>query len=313
MGQNRFEMKWPTEQLTVDCYTHQVTNYHYHWHPEEYELNILLRGSQDFCCGTRSQLLEEDDVFLAGPGAGHASFAQGANTRALVLHFSGKAFKNYLEKGSMFEFSECCSTSETRYDEKYRLVRFYAAQIFESLSQGGQYASLRAKGSLELLLAVLLEHFDPRSRKMAAVQEDQLQRETMEQLIVYMEEHYNEKLTLEILAAVFGYNRTYISTLFKNVVGINFHEYLTRLRFQHALSELVETEMNLTQIAIQNGFSDLKSFNRRFKETFQRTPAEYRIQLAMRHMPRGESSRIYVEPSDRLVQEKIREYVKLPV
>ena len=59
---------------------------------------------------------------------------------------------------------------------------------------------------------------------------------TMRLLLTYVEEHYAEKLALEDLADYAQYNRTYISTLFKQMVGINFHEYLTSsVRFQHAL------------------------------------------------------------------------------
>lgn len=312
MEQARFEMQWRKKYLVVNCYTHQVTNYHYHWHPEEYELNILLCGSQDFCSGTRSQVLQEDDVLLVGPGIGHASFAQGVNTRALVLHFSTRVFKNYLKKGYVFDFSDCCSTAENRNSARYRLLRFYAAQIIESLSNGGEYSQLKAEGSLELLLSVLLNEFHPKQTNMVLDQEDQVQKDVMIRLIEYVEAHYKEKLTLEELATVFGYNRTYVSTLFKHMVGINFHEYLMRVRFQHALADLVETDKCLTEIALEQGFSDLKSFNKRFKETFHRTPAEYRAQLTTRYVLSGEQKRIYVEPTDELVRKKLIEYMEKP-
>jgi len=312
MKEARFEMQWPGENLAVNCYTHQVTNYHYHWHPEEYELNILLHGSQDFCRGTESRVLCEDDVLLVGPGVGHASFAQSANTRALVLHFPARVFREYLKKGYVFDFPDCCSSWADRDDARYRLIRFYGAQIFEALSQEDEYAGLKAKGSLELLLSVLCGEFHPVEARMLPEPRDQVQKETMIGLIEYVESHYSEKLTLEELAGIFQYNRTYVSTLFKQMVGINFYEYLTRVRFQHALSDLVETERNLAEIAMEHGFADLKSFHKRFKETFHRTPAGYRSQVTSRYVPKGERERIYVEPTDALVQEKMREYVRGP-
>ena len=42
-----YKMEWPREGLTVRCFAHDIMNYRYHWHPDEYELNILLHGSQD--------------------------------------------------------------------------------------------------------------------------------------------------------------------------------------------------------------------------------------------------------------------------
>ena len=57
------------------------------------------------------------------------------------------------------------------------------------------------------------------------------------------------------------------------MVGINFHEYLTRVRFQHALNDLTYTRENLTDIALKNGFPDLKTLTTRFRSTLQRAPA----------------------------------------
>ena len=54
--------------------------------------------------------------------------------------------------------------------------------------------------------------FDP---QMVPIRQDQGEQhqEIIHRLILYMEEHYREKITLEDLAAYFQYNRTYISTL----------------------------------------------------------------------------------------------------
>ena len=52
-----YKMEWPREGLTVRCFAHDIMNYRYHWHPDEYELNILLHGSQEYCRGTQNVLL----------------------------------------------------------------------------------------------------------------------------------------------------------------------------------------------------------------------------------------------------------------
>lgn len=305
-----FEMQWPRDNLFIRCFVHEIAQYRYHWHPEEYELNILLCGSQEFCYGAEITTLEEDDVVLVGPGVGHASFAQRANTRALVLQFSSKAFKPYVKKGYTFDFSACSSVSRDRDEKRYQLIRFYVAQIFEAASSGGTYAQLKAKGSMEMLLATLCCEFAPQQIK-AVQEQDVQQQEVIRRLITHMEDHYAEKITLENLAQASQYNRTYVSTLFKNTIGINFYEYLTRLRFQHALSDLAATEKNLTEIAVDNGFSDLKSFNKRFKETLHRTPIEYRMQLDSQLILDGAEKRKFVLASDALVREKIERYGKL--
>ena len=88
------------------------------------------------------------------------------------------------------------------------------------------------QGELELLLVVLCTEFEP--QRLNEMPEDERRRSAIRRLLTYVEEHYAEKLTLENLADFAQYNRTYVSTLFKQVVGVNFHEYLSRVRFQHA-------------------------------------------------------------------------------
>lgn len=125
-----YKMEWPREGLTVRCFAHDIMNYRYHWHPDEYELNILLHGSQEYCRGTQNVLLEEDDVLLTPPGVGHASFGQQANTTAIVLHFSAAAIRPFFKKSGVYHFPTCLSDEGTRTEERYRQIRFYASQIF---------------------------------------------------------------------------------------------------------------------------------------------------------------------------------------
>ena len=46
-----YQLDWPRENLSVRCFVHDVFNYRYHWHEDEYELNILLHGRQECCRG----------------------------------------------------------------------------------------------------------------------------------------------------------------------------------------------------------------------------------------------------------------------
>ncbi len=306
MNEARYSWQWPRDGLSMECFAHEIMNYRYHWHSDQYELNVLLHGSQEFCVERSNILLQEDDVILIPPGSGHASFAQNANTRALVLHFSASAFRPFVKKGTRYLFPECISMEETRNDPAFRQIRFLVSEIFAAAYRQSPYSQLRAKANLELLLATLCESFHPQSVQIN--QEDAIHQETFSKMIRYVEEHYSEKLSLEDLASFSQYNRTYVSTLFKNTVGVNFYAYLTRVRFQHALLALVGTKKTLTEIALDNGFSDLKSFNKMFRETIGRTPSEYRSLLSPDRVIQEQDVRRYVLQGDPLIQQKLEEY-----
>lgn len=92
----------------------------------------------------------------------------------------------------------------------------------------------------------------------------------------YMEEHYSESLTLEIVSDFVGFNPAYFSSLFKKEVGITFLEYLTELRMSRARELLRETNLNISSICEAVGYSDVKHFTKIFKKMTDLKPNEYR-------------------------------------
>ena len=67
--------------------------------------------------------------------------------------------------------------------------------------------------------------------------------------------------------------------MFKDNLGITVKEYLSRIRLWHAQEQLIETDYPVIDIAICNGFPNVKSFNQVFKRKYQITPAKYREKM----------------------------------
>lgn len=308
MEETNYEMDLPRENIHLRCFAHSIMNYRYHWHPDEYELSIVLQGTQAYCRGTETHALQEDDLILTAPGNGHASMRQQPETRAMVLHFPAGALKFLSKKGYIYQFPSCLSDQSNRYEDRFCRIRFYVSQIWQAVERGGTYAQLSTKANLELLLITLFTDFGPQQFNL--ISEDDKRRASMRLLLTYVEDHYAEKLALEDLADYAQYNRTYVSTLFKQMVGINFHEYLTRVRFQHALNDLTYTTENLTDIALKNGFPDLKTLTARFRSTLQRTPAEYRAALKPEEVLR-EKQRQFLDPGDTVLRQKLKQYTQV--
>ena len=89
MTSAHYQLDWPRENLIVRCFVHDVMNYRYHWHEDDYELSILLHGTQEYCRGNKNFLLRENDIILTAPGIGHASMGQqaGANLWPAIARF----------------------------------------------------------------------------------------------------------------------------------------------------------------------------------------------------------------------------------
>ena len=100
--------------------------------------------------------------------------------------------------------------------------------------------------------------------------------------MIYMMEHFREKLTLESLAEHFGYSSAYFSELFYQQTGIHFKTYLDNIRFSHAQNLLTFSTLPINEIFLRAGFGDYTNFVRRFKQRFDMTPSEYRNKKMLR-------------------------------
>lgn len=96
------------------------------------------------------------------------------------------------------------------------------------------------------------------------------------QAIQYIEEHFRENLTLEIVADQVGLNPVYLSNIFKKEVGDNFTDYVQKCRIASAREKLRNTDETILQIAIEVGYSDSKYFSKTFKKYEGIKPTDYR-------------------------------------
>ena len=83
-------------------------------------------------------------------------------------------------------------------------------------------------------------------------------------------------MSLEIVSDKFGLSTYYLSRLFKEITGLTFTDYITKLRMQKSKYLLINSKEGLKEIVISIGYTDLASFIRKFKKIEGITPGEYR-------------------------------------
>lgn len=98
----------------------------------------------------------------------------------------------------------------------------------------------------------------------------------IEEALKFIQEHFNERLTLELVASKVFVNPKYFSHVFKREMGISFTEYVIRLKIEYACKLLETTNYHAYRISIECGFSDPSYFNRVFCAQMNMTPQTYR-------------------------------------
>jgi signal transduction histidine kinase/AraC-like DNA-binding protein len=94
--------------------------------------------------------------------------------------------------------------------------------------------------------------------------------------VVYLQRHYAQPLSRQEIAAAIGVNKSYLSEIFHQELGISPWEYLNRYRINVAKQLLRTTNQSITSIAAQVGFNDSSYFGRVFHKHVGLAPSEYR-------------------------------------
>ena len=103
------------------------------------------------------------------------------------------------------------------------------------------------------------------------------------EILTYLEEHYYEELTLESVAQNFRVSSSYFSRQFHKCFHVNFKTFLNDLRLNKAFEDIVKTDKSIQNIALENGFYNVKSFIQLFKTNYTVTPLQYRKKYITRN------------------------------
>ncbi len=95
----------------------------------------------------------------------------------------------------------------------------------------------------------------------------------------YIIEHQSEDLSLGQVAKAVNASSFYFCKLFKKSTGINFIDYVSRLRIDKAKNLLLNPHCLVSEIAFEVGFQSLTHFNRVFKKLTGQSPTQYRAKL----------------------------------
>ncbi len=286
----------------------EMNGYFFNWHPEM-ELTTLLHGQAEFTIGGELHTLGEDDVVLIDSNVGHMLHGDRTGNIGMTVRFSPDAVREYMRSDKKI-ILDCASDGTNRSGDAFREIRYYVARMMRAfLEERGMPFTLI--GAYYSLLGVLVSNFGRTADQVAESVRRSDNQEIVKDIINFLEENYMRKISLDEISQRLKYNRTYCSLFFKRNVGINFFDYLARIRFRHAFHALNTTSKSLTSIAVDNGFSDLKTFSSYFKKMLQQTPSRYRRELDQKGKAGfAGKSRMYASIGEHGIEEKLDEYLR---
>jgi len=129
------------------------------------------------------------------------------------------------------------------------------------------------------LLAIFAEHISVVSNQIM-VRRQNSESPVIKRAKEFIMENQTEDLSLGQVAKAVNTSTFHFCKMFKKATGLNFTEYVSRVRVEKARNLLLNPNLRVSEIAYEVGFQSLTHFNRVFKKITGRSPSDYREQLA---------------------------------
>lgn len=143
---------------------------------------------------------------------------------------------------------------------------------------GTRVLSSKQRESILKLLNIFAEHLSALSNQIVT-QTEHAEPAVISRAKEYIKAHQHEELSLSQVAKAVHASSFYFCKLFKKYTGLNYTEYVSRVRIEKARNLLLNRNLRISEIAFEAGFQSLTHFNRVFKRVLGRSPTEYRAQL----------------------------------
>lgn len=110
-------------------------------------------------------------------------------------------------------------------------------------------------------------------------QQEQIASERMKQMLRFVEEHYAEELTVQLIAGSVALSESACLRSFRQMLGITPIQYVKQYRVEKAAELLRSTRLKTGEIGAECGFTDGSYFIKIFREIKHCTPKEYRMKF----------------------------------
>jgi len=203
--------------------------------------------------------------------------AAGLSDTAIPVRMSDRLV-GYLQIGQVFRKKP----TEAQFNKVARLCEKWGLEANrETLRKAyfsGKVISQKEHDSAVKLLTIFAQHLAMLSNQVF-IQQENSEPPVITKARAYIQEHQTEEISLGQVAKAVNMSSYYFCKMFKKVTGINFTDYVARIRIEKSKNLLLNPNLRISEIAFEVGFQSLTHFNRVFKKILGQSPTEYRAQL----------------------------------
>jgi AraC-like DNA-binding protein len=190
----------------------------------------------------------------------------------------GERLVGFLQTGQIFRKKP----TQAQFDRTAQLVAEWGVAVEQDQLKQAFFAT-KVLSSKQLdaavkLLAIFAQHISMVSNQIL-VQRDNTEPPAITRAKQFIQENQGDDLSLGQVAKAVNTSTFYFCKMFKKATGLNFTDYVSRIRIEKAKNLLLNRNLRVSEIAYEVGFQSLTHFNRVFKKIMGQSPTDYRGQL----------------------------------
>lgn len=258
--------------MPLRCTMQQIGYIENHMH-DYFEVDLVLSGRCTVVVDGHSYTMGPEDVITID---GHTSHElRSTECTFICVQFEQSIFEQTLPDPQHPQFF--CNSAVQGDNAAFASIRTLVARIIKNNADQQTGYELRNWAYIYQLMDVMYNNFrlhrthaqDVQSHRHAA---------RVTQIARLVREHHTENLSLSRLAEMIHLSAPYLSKFFDQQFGMTFLNYLTQIRLNHAVDELLNTEKIIEDVSADSGFPNSHAFVQAFKKEFGVLPSVYRRQ-----------------------------------
>ena len=259
MSENKFSTTEPGLKSTSLSYSRALSRgmHAYHEH-DDYELAVLLSGSGWCYLGSDVFQMEAGHIYIIPPQRVHMMSYSDQTPHAMYHIYFRTDLLNEIHQNFGFDLEPVfrkCTAVELNDELRARLDHALAISNRKPQASAIDYAIRHLL--VESVLLAMARQLNLDSVPPASA----ISHPTVQELLNFINRHFADDLSLDMLSSHTGLNRSYLCRLFRKEVGLTITEYINSVRIQNACRLLRESDLNITQISLHSGFNSTAYFH----------------------------------------------------
>lgn len=241
-----------------------------HSHPDHVEISIIYSGTSEYLIGNQRQLIEPGDVIVYNAGVVHDELSSAETQIGSYFFAVGNLSLPHLPPNALissginpvFHIKQDFGTIQT-------LCEAMLAHFEQKKSVWSpRIVHYETMALLEIIWQVIHEE--------QQMQIPHPQDHVGQRIVAYIDAHYREPLTMKQLSEALHLSESYISHVFREMIGCPPMQYILRKKIGEAQTLLISTEDSISHIAQTVGFDSQSHFNKRFRSYVGISPGQFR-------------------------------------